>query len=78
VVVARSGEGASPCEGETIVSNRGRISRRAAVKGAVGAALATSQVSRSMAAPAVIRQTGSKVDVVYWGSYGGTSGEFEQ
>lgn len=55
-----------------------RISRRSVAKGAVGAALATSQFNRAIAAPAVIRQTGSKVDVVYWGSFGGTNGEVEQ
>ncbi len=58
-----------------------RMSRRTAVKGAATAALATGAaggLDRAIAAPAVIRQTGSKVEVTYWGSFGGANGEVEE
>src|SRR5688572_19277888 len=58
-----------------------RMSRRTAVKGAASAALATGaagRLDRAVAAPAVIRQTGSKVEVTYWGSFGGANGEVEE
>jgi len=51
------------------------------VKGAATAALtagAAGRLDRVSAAPAVIRQSDSKVKVVYWGSFGGANGEVEQ
>jgi sn-glycerol 3-phosphate transport system substrate-binding protein len=59
------------------------ISRRRLLKGAAGAATGTAAVSfgkRSsvLAAPAVIQESGSKVKVVYWDSFGGANGEASQ
>jgi sn-glycerol 3-phosphate transport system substrate-binding protein len=60
------------------------FSRRSAVKGAAAltsaAALGVAGPKRSsvFAAPAVVSQTGSAVDVVYWGSWPGEQGEAEQ
>jgi len=60
-----------------------KLSRRTAMKGAaVGAAALGSGVaskrSTAVAAPAFVRQTGSKVPVLYWGSFAGELGEAER
>jgi sn-glycerol 3-phosphate transport system substrate-binding protein len=60
-----------------------KVSRRTAIKGAVAASSATaltvaSKKSSVFAAPAHVRQTGSAVNVVYWGSWSGELGEAEQ
>ena len=58
------------------------LSRRTAIKGAaVGAAIGAgvaSKMSTAVAAPAFVRQTGSKVNVLYWGSYTDVLGEAER
>ena len=58
------------------------VSRRKVLAGAAGAgvaaAAAASKRSTAFAAPAVIQETGSKVNVLYWGSYSGPLGEAEQ
>ena len=59
------------------------VSRRKVLTGAAsaGVAAATAAVSKrstAFAAPAVIQETGSKVNVLYWGSYSGPLGEAEQ
>ncbi|MDQ3696277.1 MAG: ABC transporter substrate-binding protein [Chloroflexota bacterium] len=61
----------------------GKLSRRNAVKGAATVASAAalgvaSKKSSVFAAPAFVRQTGSAVNVVYWGSWSGELGEAEQ
>jgi len=59
------------------LSRRGLIKTTVGVAGAaaVGTALAP---SRSIAAPAFVRQTGSKVKALYWGSYSAELGKAEQ
>ena len=59
------------------------ISRRSLIKGAAGAAagagaLGVSKRSRAVAAPTVVKQTGSQVKVVFWSSFAGKNGEVEQ
>ena len=59
------------------------INRRSLMKGAAGAAagaaaLVTSKRSQTFAAPALIQNTGSQVEVVFWSSFGGKNGEVEQ
>ncbi len=59
------------------------INRRSLIKGAAGvaagtAALGVSKRSQAFPAPAVIKQTGSQVNVVFWSSFGGKNGEIEQ
>jgi sn-glycerol 3-phosphate transport system substrate-binding protein len=58
------------------------FSRRKVLAGAAGGAAASAlghpKRSTTFAAPAVIQETGSQVNVVYWGSYSGTLGEAEQ
>jgi len=58
------------------------VTRRTLLKGAAGASAVAvgvaSKRSSSFAAPAVVSQTGSKVKVVYWGSYSGNLGDAEQ
>lgn len=57
------------------------FSRRSVLTGVAGAgvgAVAANKRSTAFAAPAVIQETGSKVSVVYWGSFSGTLGEAEQ
>jgi sn-glycerol 3-phosphate transport system substrate-binding protein len=61
----------------------GVISRRNLLGGAagLGAAVAGSKVSKrstAFAAPAVIQETGSKVKVLYWGSFSDVLGQAEQ
>ena len=61
----------------------GVISRRSLLGGAagLGAAVASSKVSKrstAFAAPAVVQDTGSKVKVLYWGSFSDVLGEAEQ
>ena len=61
----------------------GILSRRQVLAGAAGAgagaaAAAVSKRSTAFAAPAVISQTGSTVDVLYWGSYADELGRAEQ
>lgn len=61
----------------------GTISRRTLISGVAGAgaAAATAAVSKrstAFAAPAVIQETGSKINVLYWGSYTDQLGEAEQ
>ena len=56
------------------------VSRRTLLKGTAGAAAAAALVSKRssvFAAPNVISQTGSKVKVLYWGSFSGALGEAE-
>lgn len=59
---------------------RRHLNRRTLIKGTAGvaAAAAVSKRSTSFAAPAVIKQTGSTIDVTYWGSYTDNLGEAEQ
>ncbi|MBA2521172.1 MAG: ABC transporter substrate-binding protein [Chloroflexia bacterium] len=61
----------------------GKVTRRNAVKGATTIASAAalgvaSKKSSVFAAPAFVRQTGSAVNVVYWGSWSAELGEAEQ
>ena len=61
----------------------GVISRRNLLGGAagLGATVASSKVSKrstAFAAPAVVQETGSKVKVLYWGSFSDVLGEAEQ
>ncbi len=61
----------------------GTLSRRQVLAGAAGAGAgaavaAVSKRSTAFAAPAVISQTGSTVDVLYWGSYADELGRAEQ
>ncbi len=62
---------------ERKIDRRGMIKGSAAVAGAAGLAVASKQ-SRAFAAPAVVRQTGSKVQALYWGSFSAELGEAEQ
>lgn len=58
-----------------------RINRRSLVKGAAGAgatAAVGSKASSVFAAPAVIQETGSTIEVRYWASQSGTNGDAEQ
>lgn len=58
-----------------------RINRRSVIKGAAGAGAAAavgSKASSAFAAPAVIQETGSTIEVTYWASQSGTNGEAEQ
>ena len=58
------------------------VNRRTLIKAGAGAAgaaaLGVSKRSTVFAAPAVIQETGSKVKVVFWSSFGGKNGEVEQ
>jgi sn-glycerol 3-phosphate transport system substrate-binding protein len=58
----------------------GHINRRSLLKGSAGlaGAAAISKRSTSFAAPAVIKQTGSTIDITYWGSFADILGEAEQ
>ena len=58
-----------------------KINRRSMVKGAAGAGAAAaigSKASSVFAAPAVIQDTGSTVEITYWASQSGVNGEAEQ
>jgi sn-glycerol 3-phosphate transport system substrate-binding protein len=60
-----------------------KLSRRTAIKGAAAATSAAglavaSKKSSAFAVPAFVRQTGSAVNVLYWGSWSGELGEAEQ
>jgi len=56
-----------------------KINRRSIVKGGAGAAVAVgSKASSVFAAPAVIQETGSTIEVTYWASQSGVNGEAEQ
>ena len=62
---------------------KSKLTRRSAVQGAAAlttaAALGVATKKSSVfAAPAYVRQTGSAVDVLYWGSFAGELGEAEQ
>lgn len=46
--------------------------------GAAAAGAAISKRSKTFAAPAVVKQTGSTIDITYWGSYEGSNGDAEQ
>jgi sn-glycerol 3-phosphate transport system substrate-binding protein len=59
------------------------VNRRTLLKGvagtaAAGAVTAVSKRSQAFAAPAVIAQTGSTVEITYWGSWSGVLGDAEQ
>ncbi len=57
------------------------ISRRGLIKGAAAGAVAAGVASKRssvFAAPKVVKQTGSAVDVLYWGSFSDELGEAEQ
>ena len=61
----------------------GQINRRSLIKGAAGAAVGTAALAASkrssvFAAPAVIQETGSQVNVVFWSAFGGKNAEVEQ
>lgn len=58
-----------------------KINRRSLVKGAAGAGAAaavSSKASSVFAAPAVIQETGSTIEVTYWGSQSGVNGEADE
>ncbi len=58
-----------------------KINRRSIVKGAAGAGAAAaigSKASSAFAAPAVVQDTGSTVEITYWASQSGVNGEAEQ
>lgn len=58
-----------------------KINRRSIIKGAAGAGVAAAVGSKAtsvFAAPAVIQETGSTIEVKYWASQSGTNGEAEQ
>lgn len=59
---------------------KSHINRRTLIKGSAGAAAAAavSKRSTSFAAPAVVKQTGSTIDITYWGSYEGSNGDAEK
>lgn len=64
------------------MSHDSGLSRRLLLKGAAGAAAAGavavgSKRSRAFAAPAVVKQTGSTVEVTYWGSWTAKNAEAE-
>jgi len=56
------------------------VSRRTVIKGAAGAAAVgvASKRSSVFAAPNIVKQTGSAVEVLYWGSFSAQNGEAEQ
>ena len=58
------------------------LNRRTLIKAGAGAAgaaaLGVSKHSKVFAAPAVIQETGSTVNVVFWSSFGGNNAEVEQ
>ena len=58
-----------------------KINRRSLVRGAAGAGAAAavgSKASSAFAAPAVIQDTGSTVEITYWGSQSGVNGEADE
>jgi sn-glycerol 3-phosphate transport system substrate-binding protein len=64
------------------MSNESGFNRRSLLKGAAGAAAAGavtlgSKRSKVFAAPAVVAQTGSTVEITYWGSWSGKNAEAE-
>lgn len=56
------------------------LNRRSLIKGTTGVAAgaAISKRSSTFAAPAVVKQTGSTIEITYWGSYEGSNGDAEK